>query len=455
MNLPYVKQKLRTIFRTATDTAWEEIYFRSKPGLRDIAASHLPSLLNFSPQLDWQFTRLHELIFTPNAHNTLEQILSTGIDVNIVDTYGRTPLWWAAVLGDATSTRMLIEAGADPKAGDYYGLTALHGAFMRWYANTEVVQLLIEHGASVTVPDIYGRTCWHMAADSHIKVMELIIGLVPDINILDHNGETALMSAVRADFDDITRLLLDHGADPNIAESTYGLTALHIAIQEHAYDSIPVLLEYGADYHAVDKEKWTMLMHACNIGDAYTAMVLSSCGIGQGLDALAQDVDGDTIFSETYTHDWGDDVDEFLRLIASGHCTQCTEDAKNKYGAEPGGCPHGVLKEIGLEEYVNALPCYRIHEVFDEGSDEDDEWEDESDDEDEEWEDESDIESETSTLYDGDHTIERNSKNNESSARAKTTNTGIPHCNRIEPEEEDDEFFDAIERRNTDTSSGI
>jgi ankyrin repeat protein len=63
----------------------------------------------------------------------VRRVVSTGIDVNHVNSLGWTALLEAVILGDGGErhqeiVRILLDAGADPSIGDHDGVTALEHA---------------------------------------------------------------------------------------------------------------------------------------------------------------------------------------------------------------------------------------------------------------------------------------------------------------------------------------
>ncbi|MDE3197111.1 MAG: ankyrin repeat domain-containing protein [Acidobacteriota bacterium] len=75
-----------------------------------------------------------------------------------IDSFGLTPLMFAASCGDAPSVAALIRAGADLNALDHRHMTALMMASAIDRANAEAVRMLIEAGADVNVGDRNGET---------------------------------------------------------------------------------------------------------------------------------------------------------------------------------------------------------------------------------------------------------------------------------------------------------
>ncbi len=67
-----------------------------------------------------------------------EELLQAGCDINAADSNGRTPLMYAARYGQPTAVRLLLERGANAKAKDKDGMTALDLA----RDNQEIIRLL-------------------------------------------------------------------------------------------------------------------------------------------------------------------------------------------------------------------------------------------------------------------------------------------------------------------------
>ena len=116
--------------------------------------------------------------------------LDKGVDVNVKDRFGFTPLHFAATKEIA---ELLINEGADVNAKDK-GWTPLYHA--AWRGHKEVAELLIAKGADVNMKDVEGVTPLHLAADrGHTEVVELLITAGADVNAKDDEGETPLDQA--------------------------------------------------------------------------------------------------------------------------------------------------------------------------------------------------------------------------------------------------------------------
>ena len=82
-------------------------------------------------------------------------LVEQGLDINIPDYYGATPLYRQAILGRDT-VKLLCELGADIEKPNTYGDTPLHMAAEFFHPKT--VKFLIDKGANVNVENDMGRT---------------------------------------------------------------------------------------------------------------------------------------------------------------------------------------------------------------------------------------------------------------------------------------------------------
>ncbi len=79
------------------------------------------------------------------SRSNIETLVLAGAEVNVTDHVGRTPLYSAAIRGDASAVSLLLEHGADPNAANIHGNTPLTGA--KRQGHLEVVIILEEAGA--------------------------------------------------------------------------------------------------------------------------------------------------------------------------------------------------------------------------------------------------------------------------------------------------------------------
>lgn len=223
-------------------------------------------------------------------------LLADGADATAISEDGTTALHWAAYHDAVELARALIEAGADPNVGNDYGSLPLAEAAA--IGNPEMIRLLIEAGADVTAANPDGQTALMVVARSNkLEAAELLIEAGADVNRAETwRGQTPLMWAAAQSQPAMIRLLLEHGAEPDVrafanewprqvsAESrrmyrpTGGLTPLLFAAREGCADCIAALLDGGADPDFANPKNLTPLVMAIDNAHMDAAKVLIEGG---------------------------------------------------------------------------------------------------------------------------------------------------------------------------------
>tara|TARA_B100000482_G_scaffold14479_1_gene10047 strand:+ start:221 stop:1084 length:864 start_codon:yes stop_codon:yes gene_type:complete len=143
-----------------------------------------------------------------------------------------------------------------------------------------------------------------------------------DPNTRDHTGATLMHHALHGPSLAAVRLLLAHGADPNLPPKTLhgSTTAIHYAAEELRIDIMVALIDHGARLDVVDNHGHQPLMTCARAG-RYKPLRTQAVRLllSRGAPLLAEDVDGLT--AEQYT-EWnseqqggGDDAGDLLRDV--------------------------------------------------------------------------------------------------------------------------------------------
>src|SRR6266850_354690 len=182
------------------------------------------------------------------------------LDPNMaIDDEGHTALHWACAMGRIRIVKFLLSAGADVFKVNKSGQTALMRSVM--FANNydvrkfpELYELL--HRSTLNI-DNYNRTVFHHIVDVAMSkgkthaaryYMETVLTRLSDypreladiINFQDEDGETALTMAARCRSKRLVKLLIDHGADPKIANRDGKSTEDYI-LEDERFRSSPVI----------------------------------------------------------------------------------------------------------------------------------------------------------------------------------------------------------------------
>ena len=188
------------------------------------------------------------------------------------------------------------------------GTTALHYAVQS--DDIELVRMLLQAGANAKATNRYGLPPITLAAtNGSAKVIEALLAAGVDPNTATEEGEPVIMTAARTGTVDALKQLIARGANVNAREKWFGETAVMWAASENHGDAIRVLAEAGADLNArstlleapvlefprsggpnspFPRGGWTALMFAARDGATEAARALADAGANLNATALPQ-----------------------------------------------------------------------------------------------------------------------------------------------------------------------
>jgi ankyrin repeat protein len=181
---------------------------------------------------------------------TILRLLAAGADINVQDARGRTPVLAATHANQVETVRALIQAGADLNIRDALKDNVL------LYAGAEglldILRLAIAAGADTKLTNRFGGTALIPAAErGHVAIVEeLLTHSDVDVNHINNLGWTALLEAIVLSdggpkHQQVVQLLVDHGADVNIADKE-GVSPLQHARRRGYMVISDILLQAGA-----------------------------------------------------------------------------------------------------------------------------------------------------------------------------------------------------------------
>jgi ankyrin len=212
-------------------------------------------------------------------------LITAGADIELADANGIRPLLTAVLNNHLDVARLLIDKGADVNADDFWGRSPLWAAVE--YRNLdmnnrdqdspkdngvdrgpilEFIAFLLDHGA-----DVNART-------REVPPSRRWLYSLGDVSWVDFTGQTPFLRAALSADTATMRLLVKHGADPNLATPA-GTTPLMAAagvnwVVAQTYtespqaqiDAVKLCLELGNDVNATNSMGLTALLGAANRG---------------------------------------------------------------------------------------------------------------------------------------------------------------------------------------------
>ncbi|KAF4337488.1 CAMK kinase [Fusarium beomiforme] len=222
-------------------------------------------------------------------------LVNSGVNINIPDRTGRTPLYLSATIGHLEITRKLLEGGAIIEATDGFGgRTPLQSAVLN--GHIDVVELLITYGADIEVIDgLGGFTPLGCAVSMNYKaVTELLLNRKANVEAATDSGCTPLMAAARNGSEDLIILLLEHGADINATDER-GHTPIVWAAESGSAEAVQVLIQRGVDFNAGDSSGLSALRAAQRMDHVVVKQLLLEAGADISTSTDNKVVDGSLI----------------------------------------------------------------------------------------------------------------------------------------------------------------
>lgn len=227
----------------------------------------------------------------------LELALSLGIDPNIkLDMQGNTLLtngWFTTT----TMVKKLISYGVDPNIPNNAGETPLMAAasfFGSLFSSSEVIEVLVSAGAQIDAVDNQGSSALLKAIKSNrIPLAVKLIEKGANVNLANSKGQNPFMLAMEKENPELIKALIKAGVDLNITNEE-GRTPLMMLALVGKNELIEAFIEAGADINKQDSLGQTALMLAI---DKYPYPETVKILIKAGADASIQDLNGETAIS--------------------------------------------------------------------------------------------------------------------------------------------------------------
>ena len=176
--------------------------------------------------------------------------LDHGADIDQQDDRGRTAVMAATYAGQVDAVRVLLDREANPDIQD----DMLNTPFL--YAGAEgmldILKLANDAGADPAVTNRYGGTALIPACErGHVEIVRYLLEQSDvDVDHVNRLGWTGLLEAIILSdggppHQEIVRILIAHGADPDLADGE-GVTPLAHARNRGYSEIVQMLIDAGA-----------------------------------------------------------------------------------------------------------------------------------------------------------------------------------------------------------------
>lgn len=301
--------------------------------------------------------------------DTVRALVESGANVNQVNGDKLSPLVTAIMNGHLDLAKYLLDHGADPNLAGVSGLTALYAAIdVQWVPKTwfpqpsveqektgylDLMKALLDHGANVNAQ--IGEKLWFRSFTN-------------DYTWVDTAGATAFWRAAQSGDVPAMKLLVEHGADPKLANKA-GETPLMAAAgigwawnwsvraPIPAVEAVKYCVESGNDVNAADTRGYTALHGAGFLGDNDMVNYLVSKGAKTNVKSKAGDYPADMANGPTRFGQPHPETVALLEKLGSPNSHNCRSDqcvvaARSQvYQLSPADL---VAKE-GLDKFANAI----------------------------------------------------------------------------------------------------
>uniref|UniRef100_A0A8C6JZK9 Uncharacterized protein n=1 Tax=Melopsittacus undulatus TaxID=13146 RepID=A0A8C6JZK9_MELUD len=165
------------------------------------------------------------------------------------------PLCQCSKCGPVQKFSKISANGLEVNVSNKDGFTPLHMAAL--HGHSELVSLLLKHGASISAKNAKQAVPLHLACQKgHFQVVKCLMDYNAEQNKKDIYGNTPLIYACLNGQYETTALLLQHGASVNLSNAK-GNTALHEAVIGKNEALVDLLLQNGAMTHIRNERNCT------------------------------------------------------------------------------------------------------------------------------------------------------------------------------------------------------
>jgi ankyrin repeat protein len=215
---------------------------------------------------------LIEAVIDRDIHKVQEYI-QLGIDVNVQDYQGNTPVHFASSLGHKKILKYLIRSKANVNVKNKFNEIPLHMAI-----NLKTVKLLLDNGSFKDIKDKSGETpLFYNVKSESFDVIKEIVKRGGNVNIVNNDKVGLLHYASSLGNLNLVKFLIESKVNTKSKDSQ-GDTSLHYACAYGYPEVVKELIKVGISVNSVNNKKRTPLDLAIKSGSLNSVKILIDNG---------------------------------------------------------------------------------------------------------------------------------------------------------------------------------
>lgn len=204
-----------------------------------------------------------------NRSKILKMLIDYGAQIDVLDSEGYSIMYYPIKFNYLEIIHLLIESNKKVVGISLVNIIDARGNVPLFYAirhrNIEILRELLLNGANANYRNNDFVTALQLAVlKKNVDIVKILIKYVKNIDVKNSLGSTALHNACNFQLTEITKILMDNGADQNIPETEYDFYPIFYPVVQNNIEITKLLINYEANPNNQDYIGNTIL-HYCII----------------------------------------------------------------------------------------------------------------------------------------------------------------------------------------------